>query len=295
MKLENDKEVLLIGGNSHLVIYIWEEGKLVEFYNQSFTNVIEIKVCDNWFVIKYKKKKAHIFRLLTDDQEIEMGGDWPLKIQPFKNEYQTIDLARFRKNQLIIIDVSFKSNGFDLQMELFNTRTKSTDLVEDLNVDGRTPVCALIYTPKFRKLAVFDHEQFMKTYEFDKEVKDNKQTGIRKLASTKTEFKDTVTRVLINPLKNYFIIGTKAGELIFMKADSLKIDPKLDTEFHIIDIMLCDIDRLTQVYVLMPSTKDFVKILLEPTIGNLLYDRYNVLNPIYDDGNKTIFLMERGN
>lgn len=285
MRLENEKEILLIGGNSHLVIYTWENGKLTEFYNEPFTNVIEIKVCDNWFVIKYKKKKARLFRLLTDDKEVEMGGSWPLQIQPFKNKYRTIDISRFRKNQLIILDASFKSKGYDIQMELFNTRTKTTDLLEDLGLDGKLPVSALIYSSKFRKLAVFDHENFMKTYEFDKDTIANDQTGIKKKDCEKTSFKGVVTRILINKLKNYFVIGTDKGEILFMKADSHKIDPELGPQCHIIDMMLCDIKRLTQMYVLMKGSKDFVRILLEPAIGNLLYDRYNVLNPIYDEGN----------
>lgn len=288
MRLTNKKEVLVVGGNKQLLIFSWEEGKLVEFYREDMRNVVEICVCDNWFVAKYKRRKAKLFRILPEDKEIELDGSWDLQIRPYMSIYRTLALQRFRKNQLIIADSSHKSKGINLQLELFDVKKKKSVVLEDVEVEGKNKITAIQYSPKYAKLAVFDEDRFFKVFEFDIETTELNRTGA--IMRIRRNFKSTgaICRVIMNPLYNYFIITTSTGEIYFYKADSLEEEPgsKLQTHRNITDITMFDQRNRTMLYVLHRETKDFVKFLLEPVIGNLLLDRYCLLNPIYTAGER---------
>lgn len=286
MRLVNKKEVLIVGGNKQLVIFSWEEGKLVEFYREDMRNVVEICICDNWFVAKYRRKRAKLFRILPEDQEIEIDGSWDLKIKPYVSNYRTLLLQRFRKNQLIIADSSHKTKGVNMQLELFDVKKKRTVTLEDIDVEGKNKITGVLYTPKFQKLAIFDEDRFLKVFEFDMNGGLEDQTGAK--MTTRRNFKSTgsICRVLMNKLHNYFIIGTTTGEIYFYRAETLEEekDSLLDSKRNIVDITLSDIRGRTMVYILHRETKDFKKYMLEPVIGNLLMDRYNLLNPVYTAG-----------
>lgn len=287
MRLQNKKEVLIVGGNAQMVIFNWEEGELVEFHREDYKNVVEIYVCDNWFAIKYKKKRAKLFRMLPEDQDIELDGSWSLGLRPFTSNYRTLMLGRFRKNQLLIADSSHKSKGVALQLEIFDVKRKETVALEDVAAEGKSKITGVLFTSKFRKLAIFDEDRFMKVFEFEAGADKPDETGAK--LRIRKNFKSTgsICRALLNKLSSFFIIGTTSGEIFFYDAEKLEEDTVLHSKRHIVDISVFDQRRRTMVYVLHRDTKDFVLFLLEPALGNLLLDRYSLLNPVYTAGGLT--------
>lgn len=289
MQISNKREVILVGGNSHLVIYIWENNELIEFHNEEYKNIIEILVSGDWFVLKYKKNKAKLFRIIPDCEEIDLGGKWDLKIKPFKSQFRTMQLHRFRKNQLIIIDSSYKSKGLNLEFEIFDTKKKESVCVESMVTKGTTIIAAICYSPKFRILSIFDEDKNVKFYNFDKDCRDVLSTGVKLMKEKKFISKGSVTRVIKNCLNTYFVIGTSVGELIFFNVQTLEREEVLQSLHYVLDLMICDQRETTLIYVVHKDTKDLSKFVLEPVLGNLLLDRYGTLNPVYDRGRKMIF------
>ena len=284
MQTSNNREVVIVGGNSYLVIYIWEENELVEFHSEPYNNIIEILVSDDWFAIKYKKRKAKLFRIIPDSSEIDMGGSWDLKIRPFKSMYRTMQLHRFRKNQLLILDSSYKSKGVNLELEIFNTRTKETETVEELVTNGTGLITATCYSVKFRTLMIFDDLQNVKFYNFDKNCKDTTMTGVKFINQKKFQSQGAVCRVIVNKLHTYFLIGTITGQLIFFNVKTREQEDILYSLHYVIDIMICDQREKTLVYIVHKETKDLSKFELGSVLGNLMMDRYGTLNPTYDRG-----------
>jgi hypothetical protein len=279
MTLSNKNEVILVGGNKELMIFNWEEGEIVEFHREPYRNVIEIAVCDNWFAIKYKKKKAKLFRILPDDDCIEIDGSWDLKLKPFKGVYRTLELQRFRKNQLIILDSSFKTKGYGVQLELFDVKQKKTVTVENFEYKEKSVVTAIIYSPKLQTLTIFDESKFYKIYKFKPESKNYEKSGF--LIETRRLFqcKGTIIRVIMNRLDDFYLIATSEGEIFIFDGRRLMVEETLYANRTVVDVMICDKRRRTMIYAMHNDTKDFKKFVLHQVLGNLLMDRDGIIHP----------------
>ena len=284
MTLSNNLEILLVGGNKELVIYNWEEGELVQFHSEPYRNIIEIAVCDNWFVIKYKRKKAKLFRILPDDEDIELDLSWDLKLKPFKSEFRTLQINRFRKNQLIIFDASHKSAGYDIQLEVFDVKKKTSVILEDYKFDEKKKITAIAYSSRLKNLVIFDEAKYFKIFEFDMEGKVPEKSGMKLKSRRLFDCKGTLCRVIMNRLFDYYLVGTTAGEVFIINGKTLIRESKLNSHREVVDIMISDQRRNAFIYVMHSETKDFMRFMLHNILGNLILDRDGFLYPEYSRG-----------
>lgn len=287
MYLSNEREVVIVGGNSHLVVFGWEDRDgtdvLVENFSAPFVNVIDVVVCDSWFVIKYKRKRAKLFRVVVDADEFEIREGFELSLRPFKSRFRTLQVSRLRRGQLLIADVSFDSSGHDVQLEIFDLRAKRSVAIETLGLTG-PPISALAYSAQFRRLAVFDEGGGVRLFAFDKDEPKRDRTGVQPLPEPRLENSGFVSRALLNASGKVLMLGTARGELLFYGAEDLKLRGRLDDLGFVVDLGLCEQARETILYVVRQGSRDLVKLQMEPVLGNLLMDRLEAENPIYKRG-----------
>ena len=295
MHLSNGREVVLVGGSSELVIYEWDlsspELKLIEFCREPYTNVIEIAVRDNWFTIKYKKNKAKLFRIIVDANEFDIQETFDLKMKPFKSPYKTMEIFRLRKQQLMIVDSSYESDGKELQMEIFSVKEKRTLDVETLKLQGKSMVTAISYTPEYRKMLVFDEEKNMEVFEFKKDPLKSTKSEIKQIEFKKVDCEGYVSRIIMNKTNKIYIYATSKGEIVFIEADTLKLNTQITGNQYIIHLMVCEQIRDTCLYIIEKDSKDMAKFVLEPVLGNLIMERYEDKNPIYYRGDTYDFIF----
>lgn len=288
MYLSNEREVVLVGGNSHLVIYSWEEiddkDVLVEHFRAPFVNVVDIVVCDTWFAIKYKRKRVKLFRVVVDAGEFEIREGFQLQLRPFKSRFRTLQIHRFRRRQLIIMDISFESDGRDVQLEIFDLQTKRSIALETLGLAGGAAISALAYTPLFRQLAVFDEEGQVRLFRFKKDGDQPNRTDVEPMDKVQLKNEGFVTRAVMNPAQKMLVLGTAKGEVLFYEVEQMKLHTRLEGLEWVVDLMVCEQVRETILYTVQRGQRDMVKFVLEPVLGNFLMNRFEVKNPIYQRG-----------
>lgn len=287
MHLPNEKELVLAGGNSHLVVFTWQdvggEDSLVEHLSQPFTNVVDIAVCDTWFAIKFKRKRVKLFRVVVDADEFEIREGFKLRLRPFKSPHSTLALSRFRRRQLVVFDASFGSRGEDVDLELFDLKAKRSLALESLGLGGSL-VTALAHLSKLRKLLVFDAEARAHLFRFDEKVKAPDRSGLVPLGRVALAGEGFVTRALNTAAQKVLVLGTAAGEVLFFETEKLELRSQAAGLDFVTDLMLCEQKHETVTYVLGRGSKDMAKVVLEPVLGNLVMDRFELQNPIYAKG-----------
>jgi hypothetical protein len=297
MHLSNDREIIIVGGTSELVIYAWDihnrdEPELLEYFKESLTNITEIAIVDNWFVVKYKKKKAMLFRIVADANEFEIRSKFKLKMNPYKSCFRTMEILRLRRQQLLIVDSSFESNGTNLQMEIFCIKDKRSLSLEDVDLKDEAEVTVITYSPECRKMFVFDKKKNLKIFKFEKEFKDSTKSEIKTLESRKMNIEGFVTRVVLNRTKKIYLLGTSKGEILFYESDDMKLMTRFQKSFtgmnQINDIMITEYVRDTIIYAIEKKSKDMKKFIVEPILGNKLIEKHELTNPIYYRGSQPI-------
>jgi hypothetical protein len=283
-------ELIIVGGDSHLVLYKWNEGCLQEFFAVKLKNIIEIRAFENWFAVKYKKDRVKLFHLVIDDFDFERAGCYDLKIKPFKSEYRTLAINRFRKQQLIIFDTSKESKGYDIQVELFDTKLKKSVALEDFDVEGKSPITCIVYNWYYRKLLLFDREKFFIRLDFDPEVTDRNKSGIRSLNRRPFESKGYATRAIINSFGNYFVVATSNGEIYFIEGNKLKSEYQvISKNYAVLDFFMGFQANIAIIVSVSENCKEFSKYHLKGSIGNYFKDTTKRLKPMTEKGIFKIF------
>jgi hypothetical protein len=221
---------------------------------------------------------------VVDSTEFEVRETFPLQMKPFKSEYHTMQILRLRKGQLLIVDSSFESKGKHLQMELFSVKQKRTIGLEELDLGGEEVVTSISYSPEYRKMVVCDQGENWKVFEFKKTFKDPMKSEIQRMESKKVDFEGYISRVIMNKTNRIFIMGTSKGDILFVEADTMKLNRRIGGNQYITHLMACEQSRDTCLYIIEKQSRDMAKFILEPVLGNLIMERYEDKNPIYYRG-----------
>lgn len=269
--LPGGNEIILTGGNSHLVLYVWKNKQLVEFYNEPLRNVIELVVCKNWFALKYKKHHAKLYEVAKDG-EIKIEQSWMLKIKTYKGLYRTMLMTHFREDQLMIIDVSHVAGGDLFEIELFDMKEKKTISNTRQESEVRNTINNLVYSHKYAILFTVQANGHGKAYKI---IPDEKEAGKLKITFFKKRilsYKDRPTYFIANKSGTHFIATTNEGSVFIGEANTLDFELKLTGFGFFNDICMYQQNNNVYMYTTDFKTKAFGKVSIEQALGYMLME-----------------------
>ena len=285
MKLPGEIDIIITGGNSHLVCYIWEKKKLVEIYSEKIKNTIEIEVTENWFAIKYKKYNAKIYEFKKEGNLV-IEGSWPLKIKTMKNKLKTFGMARFRKNYLIIYDFIHDSNQQKFAVELFDTKKKQSVSVTEPQIKDTLSMINLSYGSKYALMVAVDRLNHVFAYKVSLDDEDPTKLNVNFFAKRILSCNEKITSTLVSPSGSHFIFGTSKGNILIGQSDELEFEIKISGKGKLIDLCLFEYKGKTFLYAVHGKAKLFSKVAFESGLGNILLDRIVDVKQTKKDGKK---------
>lgn len=286
MAMPDGSEVILTGGKSHLVLYHWDEKQLVELYHEKLHNVVELVVWKQWFVAKYKKHNAKLFKM-GPENTLGVEGSWPLRMKTFKGQYNTLQLHQFRDNLLLVLDLSHVEEGRALELELFDIEKRESIAQQRYSPPEENELSCLAYSPKFAVLFVIDVHHQGKGYKILQDKEDEKKLVVKFFKKKLISYKDRITCFVNSVGSSHFVAVTDKGNLYISESNNLEFEIKMVGQGHFTD--LCLYKEQGNVYGYAPDheSKRYGKISFETRLGNLLMNREFLERKKFEQGGLT--------
>lgn len=282
MQLPGNNDLILTGGNTHLVLYLWKDRKLVELYHEKLRNTIEIVVSKHWFAVKFKKHNAKLYKMGTEDT-IQVENSWPLKMKTFKGEFRTLQMSQFRENLLIIMDASYVTESESFEVELFNTESLSTVFNERYEIPDNRKMRCLAYTPKYAIMLMIDDLGGLMAYRMLQDKEDPNKVQVKFFKKRLLNAKDRITGFVNNASDSHFIGVSEGGSVYITEANHLDFEIKMKGKGFFTDLVLYREQNNVFGYAPDYETKRFGKVSFETRWANILMDReYMEKKPIVE-------------
>jgi hypothetical protein len=273
MTLPGNIDLIITGGNSHLVLYKWEKKKLVEVKNEKLKNVIDIKVHKHWFAIRYKKKKTQLYKVNPEKND-EIEGPYLLKMEAVKNAHQSMCIFQFRENQLIIANGhEERHEGSKLFLEMFNMETRETTDLQEYELDGHQRANAIVYSTKYALLIVATHNSVFYSFKILPNQNNENKFEISFFEKKFLYLKGEITRMVKSADDRHIVACNSRGNIIISEVSLLNFEIKLKTKGHLTDIVLYTRNGNAFMYAPDFIKKIFIKVSFEEGLGKLLMDR----------------------
>jgi hypothetical protein len=287
MMLPGGEELVITGGNSHLVIYKWENKKLHEFYKEPLRNVIEIVIVETWFCIKFKKHYAQLYKVSTEEN-LMIENNWRLKMKTYKGKYRSMIMTKFRENMLMIIDISFVSDGELFEIELFDTKEKKTISNTRPEMEDRRKITNLAYSKKYAILYAIQENSHARGFKIVPDKENENKLIVSFMKKRILPYNDKPTHFLPNSSGSHFIVTTVKGSIFIGEADTLDFQLKLTGFGKFIDVCMYKQNRNVFMYTLDYDTKQFGKVSIEQGLGDILTDRDFLTKEKIKEGKKKL-------
>lgn len=273
MSLPGNIDLIITGGNSHMVLYKWENKKLVEIKSEKYKNVIDIAVYKTWFGIRYKKANSQLYKVNTEDGD-KIEGPYPLEMQVSKNNYQSLCIFQFRENQLMIANGrEALHDGSKLFVEMFNMETRKTTNLQEYELDGHQRVNAIVYSTKYALLIAATHDNVFYSFKILPDSNNDDKFEISFFEKKFVYLKGEITRMVKSSDDRHIIACNSRGNIIISEVSQLNFEIKLKSKGHLTDIVLFTRGGNAFMYAPDFNKKSFVKLSFEEGLGKLLMDR----------------------
>lgn len=255
-----------------MVLYLWENRKLVELYKEKLRNTIEIVVHDHWFALKYKKHNAKLYKMMTEDA-IQVEASWPLKMKTFKSQFRTMQMSQFRENLLIIIDVSYVADGTAFEIELFDTSSLASVYSERVTNEDEINLRCLAYSPKYAMLVVIEELGHVQAYQILENKTEPGKVVVKFIKRKLMSARDKMVGFINNASDSHFVGYSEKGSVYISEANHLDFEIKMKGKGFFVDLMLYKEQNNVFGYAADFSSRQYGKVSFETRFASILLDR----------------------